>query len=79
VIHAHAAHVPNAVLAKGHEMLKPEVDAVVLDLAPEEHDTIMRSFCRSRAKKGVRNALSVVEKMDNPHVEDDFHRFWLST
>ncbi len=73
--HAYAAHEPQHVLAKGHEMLKPEVDAIVLDLAPEEHDTIIAELLSVMQEKGIRNALSVVEKMDNPHVEDDFHRF----
>src|SRR5665811_2225587 len=25
--------------------------------------------------KGIKNAFSVVEKMNNPHIDDDFHRF----
>ncbi|MCR4274540.1 MAG: type IV secretory system conjugative DNA transfer family protein [Candidatus Campbellbacteria bacterium] len=75
VIHTYAGHAPETVLAKGHEMLKPEIDAVVLDLAPEEHDTIIAELLSVMQEKGIRNALSIVEKMDNPHVEDDFHRF----
>jgi hypothetical protein len=75
VINAYARHAPEAVLSKGHVMLKPEVDRVVLDLAPEEHDAQIAELLGILQERGIRNALSVVERMDNPHVEDDFHRF----
>ncbi|MEK7606554.1 MAG: type IV secretory system conjugative DNA transfer family protein [Patescibacteria group bacterium] len=71
----YGAHAPEDVLEKGHVMLKPEVDAVVLDLMPEDHDNVMAELLSVMKEKGVRNALSVVHKMDDPHVEDDFHRF----
>ncbi len=71
----YAQHAPEQVLAKGHAMLQPEVDAVVLDLAPEEHDTIIGELLTLLREKGVRNTLSVVEKLHDAHVEDDFHRF----
>ncbi len=75
ITRTYAKTAPDKVLAKGHEMLQPEVDAVVLDLAPEEHDTIMGELLTLVREKGVRNALSVVEKLHDAHVEDDFHRF----
>lgn len=71
----YAKHEPEHVLAKGRVMLKPEVDAVALDLAPETHDETMAELLGIMRDKGVRNALSVVHRMNNPHVEDDFHRF----
>ncbi len=72
---AYTEHAPEAVLEKGRVMLKPEIDAVVLDLAPEAHDSTMAELLSIVREKGIRNALSVVEKMGNPHIEDDFHRF----
>ncbi|GMU73984.1 MAG: hypothetical protein AMXMBFR44_1830 [Candidatus Campbellbacteria bacterium] len=75
VTRAYAKAAPEKTLAKGHEMLQPEIDAVVLDLAPEEHDTIISELLTLVREKGVRNALSVVEKLHDAHVEDDFHRF----
>ncbi len=72
---AYASVQPEKVLAKGHQMLKPEIDAVVLDLAPEEHDTVMSELLTLVREKGIRNALSVVEKLHDAHIEDDFHRF----
>ncbi len=75
VIDAYRKTAPEKTLAKGHEMLKHEIDAVVLDLAPEEHDTQMSELLALLQERGIKNALSVVEKLGNPHVEDDFHRF----
>ncbi|MBP9771321.1 MAG: type IV secretory system conjugative DNA transfer family protein [Candidatus Pacebacteria bacterium] len=75
VIDAYRNAAPEKTLAKGHEMLQHEIDAVVLDLAPEEHDTQMNELLALLQERGIKNALSVVEKLDNPHVEDDFHRF----
>lgn len=71
----YAKHAPETVLEKGRVMLKPEVDAVVLDLTPEEHDGTMAELLSVMREKGIRNALSIVEKIGNPHIEDDFHRF----
>jgi len=51
-----------------------DVERIVLKLKPEMHDSIMEELLGVVVTKGVRNALLVVEKMSNPHVEDDFHR-----
>ncbi len=72
---AYTRHAPETVFTKGRVMLKPEVESIVLDLMPEEHDSTMAELLGVMHEKGVRNALSVVEKMGNPHIEDDFHRF----
>ncbi len=66
---------PETILEKGHAMLKPEIDAIVLDLAPEEHDTQISELLALLTERGVKNTLSVVEALGDPHVEDDFHRF----
>lgn len=75
VVKEYAKHEPNKILAKGHEMLKHEVDAIVLDLAPEAHDAQMAELLALLQERGVKNALSVVEKLGDLHVQDDFHRF----
>ena len=65
---------PTAVL---HEtVIVPEHDAMreALRLEPEEHDSQIDALLRIVAEKGVRNALTVAAKMDNPHIEDDLHR-----
>jgi hypothetical protein len=65
---------PAAVL---HEsVVVPDHDAMrdALHLKKEEHDGQIDGLLKIVAEKGVRNALSVVSKMYNPHLEDDFHR-----
>jgi hypothetical protein len=65
-----------------HEVLHPdfvmkdkEAEAIVLELSPEEHDLQVEELIAIMQEKGIKNALKVVEKMDNPHLLDDFHRF----
>lgn len=57
------------------EIPKAEVESIVLKLLPEEHDVKIRELVLLAKEKGVRNALSVVEKLQNFHITDDFHRF----
>lgn len=62
------------VLSGDLAMQSAEREAIVLDLSPEPHDRQMEELIGLLQEKGVRNALSLVEKMANPHLEDDFHR-----
>lgn len=57
-------------------VITPEHDVVreALKLKPEEHDKQIDGLLRLVAEKGIRNALTVVARMQNPHLEDDFHR-----
>lgn len=64
------------------KVLKPEMQAVskkqegvALALKPEQHDSIMEELMSSLMTQGIRNTLETVRKMDNPHIDDDFHRF----
>lgn len=58
-----------------YEMKNEEVESVALKLSPEEHDTQITELIRLAKEKGIKNTLSVVEKMQNFHITDDFHRF----
>lgn len=65
-----------------HDVLKPsehlkleEVEGFVLRLRPEPHDHTMEELLGILLHKGVKNALEVVEKLNDPHIDDDFHRF----
>ncbi len=51
-----------------------EAESIVLHLAPEEHDIIMEELLGIVITKGIKNAMSVVGTMGNPHIDDDFHR-----
>ena len=68
------AIIPSEALAEGHRMEKHEVEAIILDLAPETHDSQMEELLGVLQERGIMNALSVVAGLHNPHLEDDFHR-----
>lgn len=61
-------------LHKDHAILDKDKDRIVLKLKPEPHDAVMEELLGIAVIKGIKNALSIAEKMGNPHVEDDFHR-----
>lgn len=63
------------VLDEEYEIKKEEVEKIVLKLSPEEHDKQVSELVTLAKEKGIKNALSVVEKMQNHHLTDDFHRF----
>lgn len=49
-------------------------EGIVLKLKPEKHDVVMEELLGIVILNGIRNALSVLENMNNPHIDDDFHR-----
>jgi hypothetical protein len=82
VIHEYRKFEPEAVLHKSALMNKSEVEGLALRLHPESHDAKMEEMLAVLLDKGISNALSVIAKMNNPHLDDDFHRFlvqYLST
>ena len=71
----HSNKNPDEVLHEKYALKKDEVEAIVLDLNPEDHDAQMGELVNLLQEKGVLNTLSIVDKLNNPHIEDDFHRF----
>src|SRR3989338_140352 len=65
---------PEQVLHSSNLINEKETKAIVLALKPETHDNVMEELLGIVITKGIKNALSVVEAMGNPHVEGDFHR-----
>ena len=63
------------VLHSSAQMPKKEVESLALRLAPESHDRVMEELLGTLLDQGIKNTLSIVNQMDNPHVDDDFHRF----
>ena len=59
------------------ERITPEAshDAIVLALKPETHDKQIEELLGTLLDQGIKNALALLEKMNNPHLDDDFHRF----
>lgn len=66
---------PEDTLEKGHLVPEKAREEIVLKLSPEEHDNKMSELYSLLEQKGILNTLDIVEKMDNPHIRDDFHRF----
>lgn len=63
------------VLPKDQQIKTKDVEGMVLRLKPETHDTKMEELLGILLAKGVKNALEVVGALNNPHIDDDFHRF----
>jgi GTPase SAR1 family protein len=66
---------PEEVLHESYKLPTHELEAIVLDLSPEEHDSKMEELVSILQAKGLMNALSVVERLNDSHLDDDFHRF----
>jgi hypothetical protein len=75
VVKQYAAAKPEAVLHPAYALKAPEVAAITLDLAPEPHDSQMEALLGAMQEKGIKNALTIAESLNNPHLLDDFHRF----
>lgn len=65
----------SAILAPSYEMRNSEAHALALNLDPESDDETMQELKGIMESKGIKNAFGVLEKLNNPHLEDDFHRF----
>jgi hypothetical protein len=63
------------VLSERYRMPEAEAGALVLNLDPEDDDATITELMQVLETRGIKNALSVLEKMNSPHLEDDFHRF----
>ena len=63
------------VLTSERLLSQPEVGSIVLNLAPRATDEKISELLGIFLDKGLRNTLSVLEKMQNPSLDDDFHRF----
>ncbi|MFA6158306.1 MAG: TraM recognition domain-containing protein [Candidatus Paceibacterota bacterium] len=72
---AYADKAPAEVLHPKMAMTEKQSDAIVLELSPEEHDSKIEELVGLMYEKGISNVLSVLEKLNDPHLSDDFHRF----
>lgn len=63
------------VLHEDLEMSNAEQGAIVLSLEPEPHDEKISELISLIHEKGIKNAVSVVNQLEDPHIVDDFHRF----
>lgn len=66
---------PKDVLDDTFALAKADLDSLVLNLAPERHDKKIEELLAILNEKGIKNAMSVLNGFNDPHLEDDFHRF----
>jgi hypothetical protein len=66
---------PEHVLASSYQLGEKEVASFKVDLSPEEHDDQIAKLATIVGEHGVKNALTVAEQLNNPHIMDDLERF----
>jgi hypothetical protein len=74
-IRAYEAIETEKVLPEGQIVHEEEAQGIVLRLRPEPHDKKIEELLGILMSQGIKNALDLVRRFNNPHVEDDFHRF----
>lgn len=55
--------------------LRTEADAVLQELNLGGTEAAVKSLKDAMDRKGIKNALTVMEQFNDPHLSDDFHRF----
>lgn len=75
IIKDYRQYEPKEVMHKKAVMDTNVMDKLVLRLHPEIHDNKMEELLGVLLDKGISNTLAVISKMNNPHIDDDFHRF----
>ena len=77
-IHAHKVG-PVEVLAKKYRVsektAKSEAAAILAELSLGGSEQAVESLQRTLEEKGIKNTLVVLEKLKDPHLADDFHRY----
>ena len=63
------------ILNKEYKAEEKHAEHVVLKLKPEAHDEKIEELYGYLLENGIKNALDLVSRMNDPHIEDDFHRF----
>lgn len=66
---------PSVAVEESLQHSTQERQTILFDLSPEDHDNTMIELQKVLEEKGVHTALKLVESMESPHLEDDFHRF----
>jgi hypothetical protein len=62
------------VLHQNYAVPEKKIGEMVTNLAPEKHDKKMSELFSLMQTKGVKNTLTVLKALKDPHLEDDFHR-----
>ena len=77
-IHEHRT-APAEVLAPAYRMNETAVgetaEKILAELNLGGNEQTIKGLQQAMEEKGIKNALTVLEKMHNPHIADDFHRY----
>ncbi|MDO8567038.1 MAG: hypothetical protein Q7R58_02710, partial [bacterium] len=77
-IHEHHA-APAEILASNYQIseatMQSEAEAILAELNLGGSEQAIKSLHQTMEEKGIKNALAVLEKLHDPHVSDDFHRY----
>ena len=77
-IQAHHA-APEEVLAPAYRISEAtktsEAEAILAELNLSGSEQAVKQLQQTMEEKGIKNALAVMEKLNDPHVADDFHRY----
>lgn len=66
---------PKQVLEDKYALPQTDIESIVLNLEPEAHDKKIEELLGVLQQKGIKNAMSVLSRLKDPHLEDDFARF----
>ncbi|MBT4730560.1 hypothetical protein HOB87_01130, partial [Candidatus Woesearchaeota archaeon] len=66
---------PEVILEENYRLPEKQEGEILLKLSPEEHDDKIAELLGILQEKGIKNTLSIVDKMGDIHIVDDFHRF----
>ena len=66
---------PETVLHESHHLPEAQAENLALGLSPEPHDNKMMELIQIIRAKGIKNAMAVVARLHNPHLDDDFEKF----
>ncbi|MFZ1074922.1 MAG: DUF87 domain-containing protein [Minisyncoccia bacterium] len=77
-IHEHHA-APEAILSDGYRSDKNEINAAAEEIMGQlnlgDNESAIKSLQETMEEKGIKNALAVLDKLRNPRLGDDFHRY----
>ncbi len=62
------------VLDEEHIMPAIDIYEYSLDLPKDDDDETIADFLAVAHERGIKNALTIIERLQSPHLEDDFHR-----
>lgn len=75
IIKEYREYEPKEVMHQSAILKDKASESLILRLHPETHDNKMEELLGILLDKGISNVLAIVAKMNNPHIDDDFHRF----